>query len=125
MFRALLALILPGCAPWTQPYAAFAGVAAANAGSVAVFGRAIPDLLYSGISGHNCSVVRLEQGKTYCEPVEPPPAAPPLCTRSLAIVDCWLNPEALNDQPVRGVADGPNTLTPTQETDRTARWPKL
>jgi hypothetical protein len=121
----LLVLALPGCAPWTQPYASFAGVGAANVASVAVFGRAIPDLVYSGVSGRDCSVVRLEQGKTYCKEAEPPPAAPPICTRSLGDVDCWSNPEALNDLPVRGVADGPSTLTPAQEADRTARWPKL
>lgn len=121
----LIVLVLPGCAPWTQPYASFAGVGAANAASVTVFGRAIPDLVYSGATGRDCSVVRLEQGKTYCKAVEPPPAAPPLCTRSLGTVDCWSNPEALNDAPVHGVADGPSTLTPEQEADRTAKWPKF
>ncbi len=121
----MLVLVLPGCAPWTQPYATFAGIGAANAGSVVVFGRAVPDLVYSGLSGRNCSVVRLEEGKTYCKPEEPPPAAPPFCTRSLGTVDCWVNPKALNDQPVHGVADGPDTLTPEQESNRTARWPNL
>lgn len=121
----LLVLALPGCAAWTQPYAAVAGVGAANAASVAVFGRAVPDLVYSGATGRDCSVVRLEEGKTYCKPVEPPPAPPTLCTHSLGVVDCWSNPEALNDAPVRGVADGPTTLTPEQEANRTATWPKF
>ena len=107
----LIVLVLPGCAP--------------SAATVTVFGRAVPDLVYSGVTGRDCSVVRLEEGKTYCMPVEPPPAAPPLCTHSLGIVDCWSNPEALNDSPMRGVADGPSTLTPEQEVDRTAKWPKL
>ena len=120
-----IVLVLSGCASWTQPYSSFAGVGAANVASVAVFGRAVPDLVYSGVTGRDCSVVRLEQNKTYCKGIEPPPAAPPFCTRSLGTVDCWSNPEALNDSPVRGVADGPSTLTPEQEADRTAKWPKL
>jgi hypothetical protein len=121
----LMVFVLPGCAAMTQPYSSFAGVGAANVASVTVFGRAVPDLVYSGATGRDCSVVRLEQNKTYCKAVEPPPAAPPFCTRSLGTVDCWSNPEALNDSPVRGVADGPSTLTPEQEADRTAKWPKL
>jgi len=32
-------------------------------------------------------------------------------------VDCWEDPEELNDHP-RGVADGPQVLTPEQEKDR-------
>jgi hypothetical protein len=121
----LLVLVLPGCAPWTQPYSTFAGIAAVNTASVAVFGRAVPDLVYSGITGNNCSVVRLEQGKSYCKPMEPPPAPPPFCTHSLGTVDCWINPEALNGPAPHGVADGPRALTPEQETNRTARWPNL
>jgi hypothetical protein len=120
----LLLFALPGCgaSPWTQPVAA---VVAADAASVTVFGRGMGDLVISGVTGKDCSIVRLEQGKTYCKPTEPPPAAPPLCTRSLGLIDCWSNPMALNGPPPHGVADGPSTLTPEQEEDRTARWPKL
>ena len=59
------------------------------------------------------------------KPVEPPPAPPAFCTRSLGTVDCWSNPGALNSPPARGVADGPSTLTPAQEINRTSRWPGL
>jgi hypothetical protein len=59
------------------------------------------------------------------KPVEPPPAAPAFCTRSLGTVDCWSNPDALNSPPPHGVADGPRTLTPAQEINRTSRWPGL
>jgi hypothetical protein len=121
----LLVIALPGCASWVPSYAPFAGVGAAELASVTVFGRGIADFLYSGVSGRDCSGVRLEQGKTYCAAVEPPPLAPPLCTRSLGTVDCWANPAVLNDLPVHGIADGPSTLTPEQEANRTAYWPKL
>ena len=68
-----------------------------------------------------CSVSRLALGESYCAPLEPPPSPPQFCTRSLGTVDCWSNPEALNGPPARGVADGPRTLTPAQEIDRTGR----
>ena len=52
----------------------------------------------------------------------PPPSPPPFCTHSLGTVDCWSNPAALNGPPARGVADGPQTLTPDQEANRKAWW---
>jgi hypothetical protein len=115
----LLLLTVPGCAETSG------AVAASSALTVPVFGRGLGDLVYSGITGRNCSVVRLDEGKSYCKPTDPPPAPPTFCTRSLGVVDCWSNPDELNGQPVRGVADGPTTLTPEQEANRTARWPNL
>ena len=115
----LLLALLGGCANWTEPTGAFV---AANAASVVVFGRSIPDLAVSGVSGRDCSIVHLDQGRSYCTPPEPPPGAPRFCTRSLARVDCWAGPDVL-PAPQRGVADGP-TLSAVQERDRTAPWPK-
>jgi hypothetical protein len=111
----LLLLPLAGC---FEPNGAFL---AANAASVTVFGHAIPDLVYSAVTGKNCSVVRLDQGKTYCTPQEQPPVPPPYCTRSLANIDCWQNPAALPGPPPE-LADGPRTLTPEQEANRTKRF---
>jgi hypothetical protein len=107
---------------WTYPAAAYVG---AEIASVAVFGRGLGDVVVSGVSGRDCSVVRLEQGKSYCRPIETPPMPPEFCTRSLGTADCWSNPNALNGQPVRGVADGPSVLTPAQEAWRTRRWPSF
>lgn len=98
--------------------------AAANAASVVVFARSIPDLVISTVTGRDCSVVRLDQGKPYCRPQEPPPEQPTYCTHSLGVVDCWINPEALPGSPPQ-VADGPSVLTPAQEAYRTRRWPNL
>jgi hypothetical protein len=111
-------LVLAACA---EPMGA---LAAANAASVVVFQRAIPDLVVSAITGKDCSVVRLEQDKSYCRPQEAAPARPPYCTRSLGKVDCWSNPEKLPGPP-REVADGPRTLTPEQEANRTRLWPNF
>lgn len=120
-WAALLAMAVAGCGDLGET----AGIGAlATGASVAVFGRAVPDLIISAASGKDCSVVRLEQGKTYCKPVEPPPPPQPVCTRSLGTVDCWTNPAALPPGTPQ-VADGPTTLTPEQEANRTRRWPPL
>ncbi len=100
------------------------GVAALGVGSIAVIHRSPFDALYSIASGRDCSIVRLDEGKSYCRPIEPPPEPPSYCTRSLGVVDCWRDPAALPDRP-REVGDGPRTLTPAQDADRTRGWPPL
>lgn len=116
----LCVLGLSGCGV-DQNLAAAVG-SAAVIGSVATFGKSPPDMVYSLVTGKDCSVVRLDQGKSYCRPVEPRPNPPPFCTRSLGVPDCWQDP-ALLPQPYLGIADGPTTLTPAQEANRTRRWP--
>ena len=120
--RAILLTLLiglAGCAHWATPVGALAAVEVA---SVVVFGRGIADIGVSAITGRDCSIVRLDRGLTYCESLETAPALGPFCTRSLGVVDCWSNPEALPGLP-REVADGPAT-TAAQERYRRAPWPK-
>jgi hypothetical protein len=57
-------------------------------------------------------VLRLDAGGTFCRDPQAPPDAPPFCTRSLGVVDCWTNPAALNGPPARDVADGPGAPQP-------------
>jgi hypothetical protein len=112
-----LLLLLAAC----DPAALGGATAAVGVGSVVVIGRTPVDAAVSLASGRDCSIVRLDRGQSYCRPVEPPPAPPPYCTRSLGRVDCWRQPPLaipLQD----GVADGPATLTPLQEAHRTRRW---
>ena len=119
----LFGLTLAGCgAPYTAPLGAFWAL---NAAAIPVIHRSVPDAAYSAITGRDCSIVRLDQNLTYCRPVEPPPEPPPYCTRSLANVDCWRDPAALPQPLPPQVADGPSTLTPAQEADRTRRWPPI
>ena len=121
--RALLVLALgvplAGCGiPFFEPVE---GLAIGSLAAVPLFGRSLPDMLYSGISGQDCSVVRLEQGKSYCRPQDPPFEPPRICTRSLGTVDCWINPEALSS-PARPLADA-QPPTAEQEAYRVRRWP--
>jgi hypothetical protein len=98
------------------------GVGAANVVSLTLVGRAVPDILVSGVSGRDCSIVRIDRGQSYCAPVEPAPGPPPYCTPSLGRVDCWVTrPPSV--PMARGVVDGPSQLSPAQEANRTAHWP--
>jgi hypothetical protein len=128
MARGLVLLIsmclsLSGCGAgaWVEPTGAFA---AANAAAIPVFQRSVPDMLVSVLTGRDCSMVRLDRGQSYCRAEEPVPEPPPYCTRSLGVVDCWADPDALPNRPPQ-VADGPAGLTPAQEANRTRGWPGL
>jgi hypothetical protein len=119
----LAALSLAGCSP-TGGAAAGPALWAAGAASLAavpVLGRTLPDAVYSTATGEDCSAVRLEQGKSYCRPTEPPWEAQPVCTRSLGVVDCWANPEVFGTK-LTSVADAPKP-TAEQEAYRTRSWP--
>jgi hypothetical protein len=118
--RALPILLLLVACGLPPEQAATVGVGV-SVGSIAVMQRSPLDALYSIASGRDCSIVHWEQGKNYCLPVEPPPAPPPFCSRSLGVVDCWIDPKGLPDHP-REVADGPRNLTPAQDVDRTKGW---
>jgi hypothetical protein len=122
MKRLWMLLLLAGCGATPEQLAT--GAVAVSVGSIAVIQRSPLDAAYSVLSGKDCSVVRLEQGKSYCRPVEPPPEPPPFCTRSLGVANCWQDPGSPPDHPP-SLGDGPSTLTPAQEADRTRRWPNL
>ncbi|MBP0491420.1 hypothetical protein [Roseomonas indoligenes] len=95
---------LPGCE-------AVVPLAAANGVSLMLTGRAVPDLVVSGISGRDCSIAYLDAGERYCRP-EAVTAEQPRCTRSLGAVDCWSGPVP-GDPPPRSVGDarpGPGSV---------------
>jgi hypothetical protein len=119
-FLLLSFLPLAGCG-WTDNLIAFVG-AGANVVSVTTIQRSPADAVYSWVTGRDCSIVRLDEGKTYCRPVEPEPEPPVYCTRGLGSVNCWQDPASVPGHP-RGVADGPSGLTAEQEADRVRRWP--
>jgi hypothetical protein len=114
-------LALCGCsADAMEPTGA---LVAASVAAVPVFGRTLPDMVYSAATGKDCSMVRLEQGRSYCREMDPPLAPPMVCSRSLGVMDCWKNPEAFPVMP-HAVADAP-APTAEQEAYRTRRWPSL
>jgi hypothetical protein len=118
----LVLLLLAGCGlPPEQ--AATVGVGGI-VGSIAVIQRSPFDAVYSVLSGRDCSIVRLDAGKSYCKPIEPPPEPQPYCTRSLGVVDCWADP-AKDPNIGRQVGDVPHGLTKDQEADRVKGWPNL
>lgn len=114
-------LLLAGCS--ATPEQLLTGIGGVGVASIAIIHRSPFDAVYSLASGRDCSIVRLDQGKTYCRPVEPPAEPPRFCTRSLGVVDCWSEPTRL-PAPQREVADGPRVLTIEQEANRTRRWPE-
>lgn len=76
-----LLLALPGCE-------AVVPLAAVNGVSLMVTGRAVPDLVVSGLTGRDCSIAYLDARERYCRP-EFEVVEQPRCTRSLGAVDCW------------------------------------
>lgn len=117
-FRACWLLIpLAACGPEGNAIAM-----AANVATVPLLGRTLSDVVVSAFTGKDCSLVRVEQGKTWCREEEPPPAPPLFCTRSLGLVDCWESAAAQPSPPRRGVADGPQGLTAEQDRHRTRGW---
>lgn len=87
-----LLLLLPGCEAAVGPALAVNGV------SLMLTGRAVPDIVYSGVTGRDCSIAYLDGGERYCR-VEPVAVEQPHCTRSLGSVDCWTGPVPGNPPP--------------------------
>ncbi len=98
------------------------GLLGAEAASVTVFGRGVVDIGVSAVTGRDCSIVYLDQGRNYCAPRERLPGLPEFCTRTIGTVTCWANPGAFVALP-RELADTP-PLTPEQVQSVAARWPK-
>lgn len=117
-------LLLSGCNSAGAPGAPLIAIPVAAEGvSLIATQRGLGDNVVSLLTGEDCSYVRLARGQTYCAS-DPPPPVQPICTRSLGQVDCWTTPPVATPA-YRNVRDGPYELTPEQERNRTARWPKL
>ena len=109
LFAVLLALLaMPGCG-------AVVPLAAANGVSLMLTGRAVPDIVVSGVTGRDCSIAYLDARERYCRP-EPEAVPEPHCTRSLGSVDCWVGSPPGNPPP-RAVGDA--RPAPARET-----WPQ-
>ncbi len=118
---ALALSLLGGCG--VDPGHLIGGFGAGEVASITILHRGLFDTVYSGLTGKDCSIVRLDEGKSYCRPPEPPPPLEPYCTRSLGVVDCWQSPALLPDQPPQ-VGDTP-AMTSEQIKNANKRWPPL
>jgi hypothetical protein len=103
-------LFLAGCGATT-------GLVVADAAAVTVLHHDVVDIVISSVTGQDCSVVRLDRGKSYCKPLDPPSLPPPYCTQTLGFAQCWASP-LMFPNPPRGLADGPWALTPEQDAFR-------
>jgi hypothetical protein len=111
----LCGLALGGCG--VTALSMSTGLVVADGASVMALHHDVFDLLVSGITSKDCSIVRLDRGKSYCAPTLPPSEPPEYCTRTLGVPECWASP-LLFANPPRGLADGPWALTPEQEAHR-------
>ncbi len=107
---------LAGCGTWAAPVAV---LSAASFGPVPVIQRTPGDVVASVLTGRDCSIVRLDKQESYCKEPELP-RRQPYCTRSLGVVDCWIDPQAVRPTPP-DVADAPS-LTAQQLMDLHKTW---
>jgi hypothetical protein len=89
----------------------------ADAAAVTALHHDVIDIIVSSVTNKDCSIVRLDRGKSYCAPTEPPSLPPEYCTRTLGVPECWASPSMFANPPI-GIADGPWALTPEQEAHR-------
>jgi len=111
----LCGLLLAGCG--ATALSVSTGLVVTDAVSITALHHDVFDILISGATGQDCSVVRLDRGKSYCKPLDPPSLPPPYCTQTLGFAQCWASPLMFPDPP-RGLADGPWALTPEQDAYR-------
>jgi hypothetical protein len=119
-----LPLVLVLLSPLAGCGAELPATAVVSAVSIPLFHRTPIDMAVSAASGRDCSVVHLDRLEQYCRPKEQPPEQPVFCTRSLGVADCWENPQKVPNNP-REIADGPRSLTPDQDANRTGHLPGL
>ena len=123
MHRLLILLCLIPLAGCDLGAGAEAGIGvAANVLAITTIHRTVPDAVVSLVTGKDCSMVRLDRGKSYCRHPHPLPQPPPYCTRTIGQVTCWADPAMLPDHAPQ-VAEGPDVLSSAQIANRDRRWP--
>jgi hypothetical protein len=116
LLSSLVCLLLCGCG--ATALSVSTGLVAADGVAVTVLHRDVFDVLVSGITGRDCSLVHLDRGQLYCRPLDPPALPPPYC---IGLPECWASPQMFANPP-RGLADGPWALTPDQEANRVQQF---
>ena len=88
--RSLFILVIIGCissCSFYPPIAAVEGISAVGTGKPA------SDHFISFASGMNCSTIRTNTGRTYCEEQEPNPTAKVWCYRTIGKAVCYDRPD--------------------------------
>ena len=86
LFIFVLVVFLGACS-FYPPIAAVEGVSAVGTG------KTVSDHLISFASGMNCSTIRSNTGRTYCEEDEPNPTSKVWCYRTIGKVVCYDRPD--------------------------------
>ncbi len=94
-------IVLSGCT----------GLVLAEGASIVATDKGLEDHLVSLASGKDCSGVRRETGRTYCEEDEANPAPTLYCYRTLANVTCYHEPDPHRGRQIN-LSDG-NRNAPT------------
>jgi hypothetical protein len=80
-----------------------------------------PDVLASALSGKSCSVVNLDLGKSYCQPLDTPTRPMPICTATIGeVADCWADAKSVPPNALV-LGDAP-PLTAAQQKDQGEDW---
>jgi hypothetical protein len=100
-----------------------AGIGAgANLVALTTIHRTIPDAIVSLAFHRDCSLARLDSGKSYCRSPAPLTPPTPYCTQTLGRVTCWSDPQNLPDH-APPVAEGPDRLSRAQLANRNRGGP--
>ena len=86
LFTLILTVSLGACTLF-PPFAAVEGASAVGTG------KTVSDHIVSYASGMNCSTIRSNTGRTYCEENEPNPAPKVWCYRTIGKAVCYDRPD--------------------------------
>ena len=106
LFIMILAVSLGACV-YFPPFAAVEGASAVGTG------KTVSDHFVSYASGMNCSTIRSNSGRTYCEENEPNPAPKVWCYRTIGKAVCYDRPDPYQGNQ-RKMGDNDHNLDRTQ-----------
>lgn len=105
LFVLFFIIFIGACSPYL-PIAAYEGATAVGSG------KTISDHVISFASGKNCSTIRSNTGRTYCEEDEPNPIPKVWCYRTIGKVVCYDRPDPYQGNQLRMGDNNHNLDTP-------------
>ena len=102
-------VLLGGCSVAATAPTLVPPLAGLEGASVIGTDKTLIDHYVSFTTGKNCSIVRREQGRTYCEEDEGGPADEVYCYPTLGKVTCYAEPQPGKQQKVGHTAPGAGT----------------